>query len=145
MFFCSYGCTARLRTAGVFQRSGGPTAPLVRVGCSRPSARRDTLPDDPHVAADTPAVDSEVRNPYLLFFLFFTIVIVLSKLLFFQATRCRTTPYCAVGRGGQATSWGSSGGAVDEVQLRGPADRRVPGPVATRDAHVPPPRRRDDS
>jgi hypothetical protein len=37
------------------------------------------------------------------FFLFFTIVIVLSK-LFFQATRCRTTPCCAIGRGGQATS-----------------------------------------
>jgi hypothetical protein len=37
-------------------------------------------------------------------FLFFTIVIALSKLIFFQATRCRTSPCCAVGRGGQATS-----------------------------------------
>jgi hypothetical protein len=46
---------------------GGPAPPLVRVGCSRRSARRDTLSDDPHVAADTPAVDSEVRNSYLLF------------------------------------------------------------------------------
>jgi hypothetical protein len=27
----------------------------------------DTLTDDPHVDADTPAVDSEVRNSYLLF------------------------------------------------------------------------------
>jgi hypothetical protein len=54
------------------------------------------------------------------FSLFFTIVIVLSKLLFFQATRCRTTPCCAVGRGGQATSYGTPGGAVDVVQLRRP-------------------------
>jgi hypothetical protein len=38
------------------------------------------------------------------FFLSFTIVIILGKLLFFQSTRCRTTPCCAVGRGGQATS-----------------------------------------
>jgi hypothetical protein len=36
----------------------------------RPSAWRDTLLDDPHVAADTPTVDSEVRNSYLLFFPF---------------------------------------------------------------------------
>jgi hypothetical protein len=62
MFFCSYGYPAGLRTAGVVRRGGGPAAPLVRVGCSRPSTRRDTLSDDPHVAADTPAVDSEVRN-----------------------------------------------------------------------------------
>jgi hypothetical protein len=62
MFFCSCGCPAGLRTAGVVRRGGGPAAPLVRVDCSRPSALRDTLPDDPHVAADTPAVDSEVRN-----------------------------------------------------------------------------------
>jgi hypothetical protein len=27
------------------------------------------LPDDPHVAIDTPVVDSEVRNSYLLFIL----------------------------------------------------------------------------
>jgi hypothetical protein len=47
--FCSYGCTAGLRTAGVVRRVGGPAAPLVRVGCSRSSARCDTLPDDPHV------------------------------------------------------------------------------------------------
>jgi hypothetical protein len=34
------------------------------------------LPDDPHVDTDTPAVGSEVRNSYLLFyFCFFTIVI----------------------------------------------------------------------
>jgi hypothetical protein len=70
MFFCSYGCTVGLRTAGVVRRGGGPAAPLVRVGCSRPSARRDMLPDDPHVVVDTPAVDSEVRNSYLLFFPF---------------------------------------------------------------------------
>jgi hypothetical protein len=25
------------------------------------------LPDDPHVVADTPAVDSEARNSFLLF------------------------------------------------------------------------------
>jgi hypothetical protein len=36
-------------------------------------------------------------------------------------------------------------GLLPEVQLRRPADRRVHGPVATRDANVPPPRRRDDS
>jgi hypothetical protein len=57
MFFCSYGCTAGARTA----------PPLVRVGCSRRFARLDTLLDDPNVAANTPAVDSEVRNSYLLF------------------------------------------------------------------------------
>jgi hypothetical protein len=37
-------------------------------------------------------------------FLFLYIVITLSKLIFFQATRCRTSLCCAVGRGGQATS-----------------------------------------
>jgi hypothetical protein len=42
-------------------------------------------------------------------------------------------------------SWGSPGGAVDAVQLRRPVDRRVHGPVATRNAHVPLPRRQDDS
>jgi hypothetical protein len=42
-----------------------------------------------------------------------------------------------VGRGGQATSRGSPGRAVDAVQLRRPADRRVHGLVATRDTHVP--------
>jgi hypothetical protein len=57
--------------AGVVRWGGGPAPPLVRVGCSRRSARYDTLPDDPHVAADTPAVDSVVRNSYLFFFLFF--------------------------------------------------------------------------
>jgi hypothetical protein len=54
-FVCRYGCTAGLRTAGVVRRGVGPAPPLVRVGCSRPSARHDTLSDDPHVAADTPA------------------------------------------------------------------------------------------
>jgi hypothetical protein len=67
VFFCSYGCTARVRTTRVVQRGGGPAPPLVRVGCSRTSARHDTLPDDPHIDADTPTVDSEVRNSYLLF------------------------------------------------------------------------------
>jgi hypothetical protein len=67
MFVCSYDCTAVVRTTGVVQRGGGPAPPLVRVGCSRTFARHDTLPDDPHVDVDTPAVDSEVRNSYLLF------------------------------------------------------------------------------
>jgi hypothetical protein len=67
MFFCSYGCTAGVRTTGVVRRGGGPAAPLVRVGCSRTSTRHNTLPDDRHVDAHTPAVDSEVRNSYLLF------------------------------------------------------------------------------
>jgi hypothetical protein len=40
---------------------------LVRVGCSWRSARHDTLPDDPHVDVDTPAVDFEVCNSYFLF------------------------------------------------------------------------------
>jgi hypothetical protein len=34
---------------------------------------------------------------------------------------------------------------VDAVQLRRPADRHVHGPMATRDAHIPLPRWRDDS
>jgi hypothetical protein len=67
LFFCSYGCIAGVRTAGVVRRGGGPTPSLVRVDCSRTFARHHTLPDDPHVDADTPAVDSEVRNSYLLF------------------------------------------------------------------------------
>jgi hypothetical protein len=46
MFFCSYGCTAGVRTPGVVRRGGGPAAPLVRVGCSLRSARHDTLSDD---------------------------------------------------------------------------------------------------
>jgi hypothetical protein len=66
MFF-SYGCTAGVRTARVIRQGGGPTPPLVRVSCSRRSARHETLLGDPHVDADTPAVDSEVRNSYLLF------------------------------------------------------------------------------
>jgi hypothetical protein len=42
---------------------------------------------------------------FIIYFCFFTIVIALSKLiLFFQATRCRTSPFCAVGREGHATS-----------------------------------------
>jgi hypothetical protein len=67
LFFCSYGCTAGVRMAGVVRRGGGPAPPLVRVGCSRTIARHHTLSDDPHVDADTPAVDSEVCNSYLLF------------------------------------------------------------------------------
>jgi hypothetical protein len=67
MFFCSYDYIAGVRTAGVVRRGGGPAPPLVRVSSSRRSARHDTLPDDPHVVADTPAVDSEIRNSYLLF------------------------------------------------------------------------------
>jgi hypothetical protein len=61
MFFCRYGCTVGVRTAGVVRQGGGLAPPLVRVGCSRRSARHDMLPDDPHVDADTPAVDSEAR------------------------------------------------------------------------------------
>jgi hypothetical protein len=53
--------------AGVVRRGGGPAPPLVRVSSSRMFARHHTLQDDPHVGADTPAVDSEVRNSYLLF------------------------------------------------------------------------------
>jgi hypothetical protein len=34
---------------------------------------------------------------------------------------------------------------VDAFQLRRPVDRRVHGPVVTRDTHVPLPRRRDDA
>jgi hypothetical protein len=67
MLFFSYGCTAGVRTIGVVRRGGGPAPSLVRVGCSQTFARHDTLPDDPHVDADTPTVDSEVRNSYLLF------------------------------------------------------------------------------
>jgi hypothetical protein len=67
MFFSSYDCTAGLRMARVVRRGGGPAPPLARVGCSQRSARHDTLPGDPHVDTDTPAVDSEVRNSYLLF------------------------------------------------------------------------------
>jgi hypothetical protein len=67
LLFYSYGCTAGVRTAGVVRRGGGPAPPLVHVGCSRTFARQHTLQDDPHVDVDTPAVDSEVRNSYLLF------------------------------------------------------------------------------
>jgi hypothetical protein len=67
MYFCSYGCAAGVRTAGVVRRGGGPAPPLVRVCCSRTSARHDTLSDAPRVDADTPTVDSEVCNSYLLF------------------------------------------------------------------------------
>jgi hypothetical protein len=67
MFFWSYGCTAGVRTAGVVRRGGGLAPPLIHVGCPRTFPRHDTLPDDPHVDADTPAVDSEVHNSYLLF------------------------------------------------------------------------------
>jgi hypothetical protein len=63
--FCSYGSTAGVRTVGVVRRGGGPAPPLVCVGCSQTFAWQHTLPDDPHVDADTPAVDSEVRNSYL--------------------------------------------------------------------------------
>jgi hypothetical protein len=67
LFFCSHGCTTWVRTVGVVRRGGGPALPLIRVGCSRTFARHHTLSDDPHVDADTPTVDSEVRNSYLLF------------------------------------------------------------------------------
>jgi hypothetical protein len=61
------GCTVGVRTTGVVRRGGGTAPPLVRVGCSWTFARQHTMPDDPHVDVDTPAVDSEVRNSYLLF------------------------------------------------------------------------------
>jgi hypothetical protein len=64
MFFSSYGYTAGVHTVGVVRRGGGPAPPLVRVDCSRTFGRHRTLPDDPHVDADTPTVDSEVRNSY---------------------------------------------------------------------------------
>jgi hypothetical protein len=48
-------------------------------------------------------ISKYVIHIYYLF-CFFTIVIALSKLIFFQATRCGTSPCCAVSRGGQATS-----------------------------------------
>jgi hypothetical protein len=67
LFFCSYGCTTGVHTTGVVRRGGGPAPPLVRVGCSRTFTQQHTLPDDPHVDADTPAVGSVVRNSYLLF------------------------------------------------------------------------------
>jgi hypothetical protein len=67
LFFCSYGCTAAVRTAGVVRRGSGPAPLLVRVGCSRTFARQHTLSDDPHIDANTRWVDSEVRNSYLLF------------------------------------------------------------------------------
>jgi hypothetical protein len=60
LFFCSYGCTIGVRTDEV-------VPPLVRVGYSWTFAWQHRLPDDPHVDADTPMVDSEVRNSYLLF------------------------------------------------------------------------------
>jgi hypothetical protein len=77
-----------------------------------------------------------VIHIFFIYFCFFTIVIALGKLIFFQITRCRTSACCVVGRGGQATSWGSPGGAVDAVLLRRPADPRVHGPVATKDTHT---------
>jgi hypothetical protein len=66
-YFCSYGCTAGVRTAEVVQQGGGPAPPLIHIGYSRTVARYYTLPDDPHVDADIPTVDSEVHNSYLLF------------------------------------------------------------------------------
>jgi hypothetical protein len=55
---------------GVVRRGDGPTPSLVRVGCSQTFVRHHTLLDDPHVDADTLAVDSEVRKSYLLFIYF---------------------------------------------------------------------------
>jgi hypothetical protein len=69
LFFCSYGCIAGVRTAGVVRRGGGPAPPLVRVGCSRTFVWHHTLSDDPHVDADTPAVDS-INIYYLFLFLY---------------------------------------------------------------------------
>jgi hypothetical protein len=66
LFFCSYGCTVGVRTTGVVRRGGRPAPPLVRVDCSWTFGRQHMLPDDPHVDADTPAVDSDVRNSNLL-------------------------------------------------------------------------------
>jgi hypothetical protein len=65
MFF-SYGYTVGVRTVGVVRRGGGPAPPLVRVGCSWTFARQHMFPDHSHVDVDTPAVDSEVRNSFLL-------------------------------------------------------------------------------
>jgi hypothetical protein len=66
LFFCNYGCTVGVHTAGVVRRGGGPAPPLVHVGYCQIVARHHTLPDDLHVDVDTPAVDSEVRSSYLL-------------------------------------------------------------------------------
>jgi hypothetical protein len=51
----------------VVRRGGGPAPHLVRVGCSWKFAQQHTFPDHPHVDDDTPAVDSEVCNSFLLF------------------------------------------------------------------------------
>jgi hypothetical protein len=67
LLFCSFDCIVRVRTTGVVRRGGGPAPPLVPVGCSWMFAQQHTFPDNPHVGADTPAVDSEVRNSFLLF------------------------------------------------------------------------------
>jgi hypothetical protein len=61
LVFGSYGCTAGLRTAGVVRIDGGPTPPLVRVGCSRTFAQDHTLLDDPRVDADIDLSISQAR------------------------------------------------------------------------------------
>jgi hypothetical protein len=83
--------------AGVVRRGGGPAPPLVRLGCSRRSARHYTLLDDPHVDADTPAVD------YLFLFLYNSII-ALSKLIFFRLRAAGLLPVARLVEGGQATS-----------------------------------------
>jgi hypothetical protein len=67
LFFCSYGWTIGVRRAGVVRRGGGPALLLVRVGYSWMFARQYTFTNHSHVDVDTPAVDSEVRNSFLLF------------------------------------------------------------------------------
>jgi hypothetical protein len=92
-------------------------------------------------------VDSKVCNSYLLFILvsrFFTTVIAWTKLIFSSYTLQDFSLLRSWSRG---TSYelrfpGRSGWHGSTTT---PVDRLVHGPVATRDAHVPPLCRRDDS